>query len=393
MVEASDDLGDWDEVTRVSAIASRINSVELALPGPKTFWRVRELGGAPTVSPVRATYELNGDQSAALLSLTTGDEPPLSKVEFFSDGVLLGEAEPGLDNTWSFTVLAGTHPEIRDIHAQVTGEDGTGQLVPATRFLLADPARFVPAGPAGERRFGELVELDGTGKLGAFYYYPEGVSDGLRESGAFFAFPAGAASLTGTDENGALDFTSAEFHRGPQDAEPIAAGASPSPLRLASITPQEVNESFGRAPDEPIDLQFGGVSVRWEEGALGPDGWNGLKVKIPIGDFLLPGDQLDTEVVIGPGNSLESLVVTYAGDWRPLTQGPDFEVPVNDPLRLYLNGRGEIRARGSVIAHLANGASLRGSVSWSPPFFEIILEGRKIIIPSLGALRGVLPTF
>lgn len=392
VVESSDDLADWDEVTRVSAIASQLNSVELALPGQKTFWRVRELGGAPEVSPVRATYKLSGDQSAAVLSLTTGDEPPLSKVEFFSDGVLLGEAEPGLDNTWSFTVLAGTHPEIRDIYAEVTGGDGTGQLVPATRFLLADPARFVPAGPSGERRFGELVELDGTGRLGAFYFYPEGGSDGLRESGAFFAFPAGSASLTGADENAALDFTSAEFHRGPQDAEPIAAGAGPSPLRLASITPQEVNESFGRSPDEPIDLQFGGVSVRWEEGALGPDGWSGLKVKLPIGDFLLPDDQLDTEVVIGPGNSLESLVVTYAGDWRPLSEGPEFEVPVNDPLRLYLNGRGEIRASGSVIAHLDNGGSLRGSVSWSPPFFEIRLEGRKIVVPSLGALRGLLPT-
>lgn len=392
VVEASDDLADWDEVTRVSAIAGRLNSVEIALPGPKTFWRVRELGGAPAVSPVRATYTLTGDQSAALLSLTTGDEPPLAKVEFFADGVLLGEAEPGQGNTWSFSVLTGVHPEIRDIHAEVTAEDGGAHLVPAARFLLADPTRFVPAGPAGERRFGGLVEVDGAGKLGAFYFYPEGVSDGRRESGAFFAFPAGAATLTGADENAALGFTAAKFHRGPQDGEPITAGANPSPLRLASITPQEVNQSFGRDPDAPIDLQFGGVSVKWEQGALGPAGWSGLKVRIPIGDFLLPGDQLDTEVVIGPGNSLDSLVVTYAGDWRPLAEGPDFEVPPTDPLRLYLNGRGEIRARGSVIARLANGGSLRGSVSWSPPFFEINLEGRKIIVPSLGALRGVLPT-
>ncbi|MGL5019515.1 MAG: hypothetical protein ACRDBP_15380, partial [Luteolibacter sp.] len=392
LVEASDDLADWSEVTRLSAVTSRLNLVEVGLPGPKTFWRVSELGRVIVVSPVRSTYRLDGDQAVAVLSLTTGEEPPLSKVEFFSDGVLLGEAEPELENAWSYTLPAGEHPEIRDIHAKVTAEDGTEQLVPAARFLLADPARFVPAGPAGERRFGELVELNGSGRLDAFYFYPEGISDGLRESGAFFSFPAGSAALTGTNENAALDFSSAQFHRGPQDAQPIAAGAGPSPLRLASITPQEVNESFGRAPDEPLDLQFGGVSVKWEEGALGPDGWSGLKVKIPIGDFLLPGDQLDTEVVIGPGNSLESLVVTYAGNWRPMPEGPLFEVPRNDPLRLYLNGRGEIRARGTVIARLDNGGSLRGSVSWSPPFFEINLEGRKIIVPSLGALRGVLPT-
>ena len=88
------------------------------------------------------------------------------------------------------------------------------------------------------------------------------------------------------------------------------------------------------------------------------------------------------------------ILINNAGitkDRTPFGTSPAFRIPRAEPLKIYLSWNGSLAAHGTVEANFADGATVRGSVSWREPNFEVRFQGRNIVIPALVSLKRALP--
>ncbi len=391
-LQKSGNLSQWSDVTEITAAGTAAQHDDPGVTGAsRTFWRVTPLGEALNVSSVVASYQLGDTASKAMLQVTVEGAEPADTVVFFDNGVALGNAVPGQGDTWTFDLLwDGRSPQPGSISAEVTGAGGTQRTTAVKRFLLADPAKYVPLGPDGKPAYGEFVPMNDQGELGAFHFYPEGFADAVKSSGAHFVFPSGATMQFpgGTAE---IHFTSGAFHRGHRDPAPLNAAPGPRALPVDSILPETVAAALGLPPGTAIPLLWGPVALHWRSGALAVNGWAALQVDLPLGDIQFPGTRSNASVTFNPATGEASLVVCFSGDWNPFGSGPAFRIPPSDPLKIYLDTRGRFSASGTAEAEFSNGSVVRGSLSWRDPYFEFRFQGRGLTIPALSSLRQVLP--
>lgn len=99
-LQKSADLIAWTNVLTLTAGSNLVTQTDT---GPtnenKTFWRVLRASGDTnglTVSTVVASYQLASATSKALLRVLIAGTQTVSSVVFLDNGVLLGEAAPGL---------------------------------------------------------------------------------------------------------------------------------------------------------------------------------------------------------------------------------------------------------------------------------------------------------
>ncbi|MEM9480236.1 MAG: OmpA family protein [Verrucomicrobiota bacterium] len=404
-LERATALAGWQSVLTKLGSDGETSAIDFEATGPRNFWRVVRLGagGEPlVVSDVMVGYELEGSTSSALFQVMASGTEAIESVVFFDDGVPLGNAQPGFGDAWTFSVVWDSgSPEIRSLEAEVTTEEGTVARTPVRRFLLADPSRFVPLDGDGAPGYGEFIPVDGSGELGAFQFYPEGFGDPGETTGAHFEFGPGSTFesfvVSGSPDEGEsqpspppidrLLFTAATFYRGHVDPTPISVNAAGS-IDLQGLTPEEVAIAFG-IPLGEVQLCWGDTCVTWEGGSLSEGGWGALQIDLEIGDFGLPGGRLNATVGIDPDTGEPFLIVCYFGSWSPV-EGTTFEIPEADPLKIYLTQGGQFSAHGTAEATFANGAEVRGTLSWNRPCFEFRFEGKGIVIPALGSLRQLV---
>jgi len=359
----------------------------------QSFYRIVQLADqAPlTVSPIDITLNTTNGRPDALLRLTTSGTETVNSVAFFDGGVFLGFGQPGFESDWSFALPGDSlTPRVRRISARVITIEGTTNDSAVTAVLQMDTSRLVPLAPDGTPRYGQFVSIDDMGNLGPCRFYPEGVGDAATLTGAHFEFPDGA---TFREQNGVegLDFTVGEFSRGAQDAEPLMVNLGTHSLDFDNVTPAAVANALGLPTGSTLSLLWNGLPLPWLEGALNASGWTALKILPPIGDFLLPNGQECALISFDPGSGDPTLIVCFHGEWTPFAEGPLFRIPRAEPLKIYVSLSGNIAAHGTVEAVFSGGPTLRGSVSWRHPNFEVRLQGRNITIPPLASLKRALP--
>ena len=245
-LQKSGDLATWTDVTTLTAESNLLTQIDSGLTNEnRTFWRVALLSddtNALIVSSVVASYQLGAGASKAMLRVLTSGTQTVSSVIFLDNGVLLGNAAPGLGNLWTFNLVwDGVTRQTRSVLARVTTEEGTTVDSETRGFLLADPGRFVPVNPDGTLALGQFVPVDPAGNLGAFLLYPEGFAEGT--TGAHIEFPAGA-TLT---DDGRIQLTAATFHRGHNDDSPLSATSGTHTINPDAVTPGSVATAFGPA--------------------------------------------------------------------------------------------------------------------------------------------------
>jgi hypothetical protein len=394
-LQKSTNLVDWTDVLTLVAQGDTANHVaSIILSELRVFWRVVRLGAAEepvAISPVIASYQVGEAVTKALVKIVTGGTQIVTNVIFFDHGVFLGQATPSLGNTWTFgLVWDGRSPQPRTLSARAITTDGTILATPAQTLLLADPSQFVPLKPDGSRDYGQFVVIDSNGKLAPFHFFPEGLGGAVSQTGAHFEFPDGAIlrSQTGMGE---IEFTSALFYRGRADTTPLAATAGTHRLSLDAVTPSAVTAALGLPSNVNVPLLWGRIPVAWLDGELGGSGWAGLKVRLPIGEFSLPQGQEFPRISVNPNSGDPALTITYFGEWVPFPGGPIFRIPRSEPLKLYLSLSGRLYAQGTVETAFSSGATVRGSVAWRDPYFELRFQGRNIVIQALSSLKRALP--
>jgi outer membrane protein OmpA-like peptidoglycan-associated protein len=395
-LERSGNLVDWDEVVTLTAQGASTEVVDVLPAGTRVgFWRVSVLGGGggPAISGIVPAFLAGGGGNETGLALSITGGAPVSSVEFLDGGVALGDAMPGLGDEWNFLLEFDPEgPRVRQLSVRVTTATGEVIETEAAGLLVADPSRFV-AGQLLATGFsqmpGQLIAAEADGTLAPFFYFPEGQATSPKMTGAHLAFPEGAV-LTEAGGEFVLSFGTAGFFRAGIDESPLPARAGPGQLVVGAVTPAAVAAAFDPGAGG-LQLLFGGMGVDWLDGTLGPAGWAAQRVRIPIGDFGLPGTQTTAAVTLDPRDGAASLLVCHHGDWSPAPGGPAFRVPEGDPLKIYLDTRGEIRAHGTAEAEFPNGAKVKGSLAWRRPNFEFRFEGKGIVIPALAGLKTVLP--
>ena len=384
----------WLPVVTVRAASDITSAVDAAGPGVRQrFYRVVELTNDQSlaVSPVDPGGNTGGGAGNALLRIVIGGTQTVSSVVFMDGGNLLGNGVPGLGDSWDLNLPAdGGVPRVRRVTARVTTVEGTVLETPASSFLQADVSKFVPVNADGSRAYGRFVSVDGSGLLGRFLFFPEGLGDAARVTGAHFDFPAGG-SLRNLAGSTGIDFTAAQFFRGHQDSAPLSAGGGAHTLDVIDVTPVAVASALGLPGGTAQALLWNGLPMIWHDGALAETGWAGIKVRPPIGDFQLPGTQECALVSFDPKSGEPTLILCFHGVWAPFPKGPQFRIPRAEPLKIYVSLSGNIAAHGTVEATFADGATVRGSVSWREPNFEVRFQGRNIVIPALASLKRALP--
>lgn len=394
-LERSYDLIEWEEVGTVQAEAEVSTLIDESVEegAPHAFWRVvaHITGGELTIGDVAVNYQLAGEDSSVTYTVVAGGPNPISRVVLYNDGIELGDATPGIGDSWSLTLdWDPALPETHRIEAEAVTEDESARS-PLRGILLADPEFFVPITPEGDLLPGQLVPVAPDGSLGEFRFYPEGTRDLESSTGAFFEFVAGATlnELGGTNN---LIFSDGSFFRGPLDVDPVDVIGGLRMLDLDDISLEQVQNAFD-LPALPITLDWGSGTVAWTEGSLGLGGWQNLQVEFPLGDFELPGDCLNARVGVDPDSRELFLSVCYFGEWVPQEGGPIFRIPEDAPLTIYYSKTGGLAAHGTAEAEFPDaGSKVRGSISWVAPNFEFSFEGRGIVIPTLDSLRDLLPT-
>jgi len=343
---------------------------------------------ATTVSPIVLDNQPGG--GGAVVQVGVGGSQSVSNVVFFDNGTPVGEGEQGIGNTWTLNLpFDPATPQAHQISTRVTTDDGTTVDSETRGFLLADNSKFVPINADGNPGYGEFVSVDPSGGLGPFQFYPEGLGDIHLNTGAHFDFPAGA-TLSPGGVNG-IQFTAARFFRGSKDGSPLVASAGTHSIDLGSITPVTLISAFGLPANTALKLLWGSIGVDWQDGALAQLGWSALKIRPPIGDFILPPGLECSQVVFDPRTSEPSLLICYHGEWAPFSSGPIFRIPRPEPLKIYVSLTGKISAYATVEADFGNGTTVRGSVAWREPNFEVRFQGRNIVIPALASLKRALP--
>lgn len=398
----------WESVYSTIADAAETTFVEAtAYSGERIFWRLVEVAtdGSPLISEIVAAAHFESGISEALLQVLVGaGSSSIAEVLFIEDGVVLGNATPGPDNTWTFSLPWGTQPVPKVLLAQARATDGAVASSPILRFLLADPSHFIPLSSDGEPRYGEFVGISETGTLEAFLYYPEGLGDLDLKTGAYFVFEEGASledlpqsnSTTGNTvlirafaPNSGIRFQSAKFHRHALDNNPLVIENTDKVLRLDSIEPQAIADAFA-TPIDTVRLTFKNHDLIWQSGALTPDGWDNLTVRPAdlLIDLPLP---LQTGHLV-PGNTSEdaALVSFFSGTWSPVS-GLLLEIPASQPLRFRLLPNGAYSAEGSLFAKFPDGTRLRGFLLWENDEFEVLFESESTLLDTLQAIRQRMP--
>jgi len=384
----------WLPVVAVRAASDITSAVDAAGPDVRQrFYRVVELTNDQSlvVSPVDSGGNAGSGTGNAVLRVVIGGTQTVSSVVFLDGGNLLGNGVPGIGDSWELDIPAdGGAPRVRRVTARVTTVEGTVFETPGSSFLQADVSKFVPVNADGSRAYGQFVSVDGNGLLGHFLFFPEGLGDAARVTGAHFDFPPGGSlrNLAGTT---GIDFTAAQFFRGHEDPAPLSAGGGSHTLDLVDVTPAAVAGALGLPGGSVLALLWNGLPMIWHDGALTETGWAGLKVLPPIGDFQLPGTQDCALVSFDPKSGEPTLILCFHGAWAPFPKGPQFRIPRAEPLKIYISLSGKIAAHGTVEATFADGATVRGSVSWREPNFEVRFQGRNIVIPALVSLKRALP--
>jgi hypothetical protein len=391
VLQKSADLVGWINVHSEVATGGTMTFVDAALP-QRTFWRVAQVGSGldpVTVSPVVASYELGLAESLAALRVVTGGTQFVQRVLFLDQGVVLGEATAGVGGTWVFNLVwDGRAPQNRQLTARVITEEGLTVDTPSQAFLLADPSRFVPFGADGLPAYGDFVRTDLDGVLAAFRFYPEGSGGEATKVGAYFEFPPGARLIAGNN-TGDIEFTSARFYRGHQDTTPLVFNGGARRISIDQCNPANVAAALG-VPVSSLQVLWGNTLLPWLDGILGETGWASLRVLPALGDFPLPPGLECASVSFEPKTGEPTLILCFHGQWVP-PSGPRLTIPRAEPLKFYLGLNGSVAAHGTVEALFPDGATVRGSVAWREPIFELRLEGRNIVIPAFHSLKRALP--
>ncbi len=404
-LQRSRDLITWENVTTLTAEATTTGYVEEAAANePLMMWRVLGPDGTATdpikVSDASPTLTANTSADTTTLGVVIESEEPIATVKYFDGDAELGTASPTLGGGWIFPLEQNPAvPRIVQLSVEVTTVSGTTVRTPANGFLVADPAKFVALQPRAAQQVkegfvsqtGAFIEATAEGLLEPFLYYPEGVGDPQLLTSAHFAFAAGATLI---EEAGItrLLFDEADFHRSALDEFPIPSRPGSHELDLENVVPGWLQDHFAVATGEPVRLLWGGTEVAWESGSLGSDGWAGLEVTPPLGDFILPAFRTNVRISSDPESGETFLTVCFHGEWAPIPNSElTFRIPQADPLKVYLSTGGDLEAHGTLEAVFPDGAEVRGSVSWRDPNFEISLEGRGFTIPALGSLKNLAP--
>ena len=386
----------WVPVLSVRATDSVTAVDDLAGSGIRQrFYRVVQLTNDQSlvVSPVDPGTGAGGSSgNGTTLRIITGGTQTVSSVVFFDNGNLLGDGVPGFGNSWEFNLPPnpGGVPRIRRISARVTTVEGTVLDTQASAFLQADTARFVLVNDDGSRSYGRFISVDAAGGLGHFLYFPESLGDAARITGAHFDIAAGA-TLKNLVGSVGIEFASGRFFRGHTDNDPLVAAGGLRTLDLEGIGPVEVRAALGRPAGEPLAVLWNGLPLAWLDGAFADAGWSALKVRPPFGDLPLPLDLECATVTFDTKSGDPTLVLCFHGDWTPFGTSPAFRIPRAEPLKIYLGWNGTLAANGTLEATFADGATVRGSVSWREPNFEVRFQGRNIVIPALASLKRALP--
>ncbi len=396
-LERSGNLVNWDEVVTRTALGASEEVVDVLPAGTRTgFWRVTLLddGGGPVISGIVPAFLAGGGGNETGLTISITGGAPVVSVEFLDGGTPLGAALPGLGDEWNFLLeFDPDGPRVRQLSVRVTTSTSEVVETGPSGVLVADPSRFV-AGQMVPEGFsqvpGQLIAAEADGTLAPFFYFPEGQAASPKMTGAHFRFPEGGG-LTEAGGEFVLNFGTGSFFRAGVDDSPRPSRAGPRQLVVGAVTPAAVAAAFEVGAGGPR-LLFSAVAVDWLDGTLGPAGWAAQRVRLPIGDFGLPGTQTTAAVTLDPRDGGASLLVCHHGDWSPASGGPLFRVPEGDPLKIYLDTRGEIRAHGTAEAEFPGGAKVKGSLAWRRPNFEFRFEGKGIVIPALAGLKTVLPT-
>lgn len=384
----------WVPVLSVRASGDITSADDTAGPGVRQrFYRVVQLTNEQSlvVSPIDPGGIGGGGSGGTTLRIITGGTQTVSSVVFLDQGNIIDEAAPGIDGSWSLNLPGGeTEPRIRQITARVTTLEGTVIDTPAVSFLEADTSKFVPLNDDGTPAYGGFVSVGPDGALGRFLFYPEGLGAAARTAGAHFEFPTGTILKTLIGSVG-LEFSSARFFRGYLDPSPIESSGGTRTLDFAGVSVEDVASALGLGGAVRLALLWNGLPLEWRGGALSENGWASLQVRAPFADFLLPDTQECALVSFDAKTGDPTLIVCYHGDWAPFQNGPQFRIPRAEPLKIYLSWSGNIAAHGTVEATFPDGATLRGSVAWREPNFEVRFQGRNIVIPALASLKRALP--
>lgn len=406
------DESGWERVFSLVADAEQSSYLEsAAYTGERIFWRLvsEDSDGNPVVSDIVAAAHFESGVSAAMLQvLVSAGASDVSGVIFIENGVALGNATAGPNNTWTFSLPWGTEPVARSVLAEATANDGGRATSALYRFLLADPNHYLPTGADGAPRYGTFIPVGADGSLGAFRYYPEGYGDPERRTGAYFSFPEGsylesvpqpvaesagdapadirqASSL----QVPAVRFASAIFHRHALDPTPYAIDNTNKVLRLDAIGPQDVANAF-ELPLEAVTLSFGDHLLAWESGQMTRDGWQSLNLA-PLGTALdFPAPLEGSFLYAGELGEMPSLVSFYGGSWSP-APGLTLEIPESFPLSFQSLPNGEYRAEGGLFARFPDGTHLRGMLRWQNQAFEVAFESENSVLRSLALMRERLP--
>jgi len=395
-VQRSGDARDWEDVATVTATDDTTSYVDAGAPTlPRLLWRVIGLSvdsGPVDISEITPQFSGGGGGSSAALSVVIDSEEPVESVVFFDGDTPLGTAVPGPGGVYSFALeWDPAAPRVVELSVRVNPASGEPVQTEPVALLVADPARYVPLDADGAPQFGAFVPVGEDGGLEAFAFYPEGLDAPAGGTGAHFVFAAGAVPVAGGAE---IDTGGggAQFFRGADDPQPLPSRPGTRRVDLAVVDAAAVDAEFVPPPGEGVTLRFGTVEVDWQGGALGSDGWAALQVRPPLGNFVLPSQLLNAQIGADPITGELYLIICYHGAWSPASGGTTFRIPEADPLKIYIGGFGGIRAHGTVEALFPDGATLRGSVSWRDPVFEISLEGRGFTIPAAGKLKDLAPT-
>jgi photosystem II stability/assembly factor-like uncharacterized protein len=371
--------------------------------GERIFWRLVEVDetGNPLVSEIVAAAHFDTSISAALLEvLVASGSNPVTEVVFIENGIVLGNASPGPNNTWTFSLPWGEIPAERALFAQASANNGSSAASPTYRFLLADPNHFIPLSEEGNPLYGGFISMTESGTLGAFRYYPEGLGDPGEQAGAYFSFaegatldslPANRSTPTGrvafANEQPAVRFSEATFHRYAGDPEPLVTSAN-GVIALENIEPQTLATAFNLSTPD-ITLWFADNPVVWKSGSLTETGWNGISLEPNGIPLAFPQLQQTARWVCGQNGQADYLLNQYTGSWSPLP-GLTLTIPESQPLSFAILPGGEYRAAGGILATFQDGAELRGSLLWDNSQFEVSFGSNERWV-SLKALRDLFP--
>ncbi|MCB1097013.1 MAG: OmpA family protein [Verrucomicrobiae bacterium] len=407
-LQRSADLRAWEDVVTLTATAEITRHVDTgAVAASSMIWRV--IGARGTTAPIEISDVDAGfvtstgpGGSVATLNVNIVSDKPIQSVVYYDGDTPLGNATPGLGSNWRYTLPFDTSkPRIVRLSIEATDANGLTVRTPTSGVLAADTSKFVALVEPGRQardladdllpRFGSFVSVSESGELGPFLFYPEGIGDPTQTTGAHFAIGAGAM-IEEQGDDVVIRFTEAEFHRGHIDPSPIPSRAGTRSININDVSRPGIVLNFDWPLSSPVPLLFGAVPVGWSEGSLTADGWAGLEVIPPLGDFPLPGGGGSARVTTDPQSGETNLVACFYGEWAPMADGGvTFRVPQSEPLKVYLSLDGKISASGTAEVLFPDGATLRGSVKWQSPDFEISIEGKGFTIPALGFLKDALP--